>query len=251
MKTEIEKFNGLAERRLVLIALINEYTSKGLGNCQNVAELKKELAAINFDRYKDKYPSYIFFTDEAFDEIVKRNKLTISNIENYTGHIPNSCFEIVKTENIKEWDFREDVYYMKFRFICFEYNNSNEMIISASLTKKEHMYVISEKDSALIARFIVEKIYGSWDVFGPKLYGEKYLNHTFNYSNLYKTSLEFKTIDHHEYEGLFIAAPDIHIKKSNIEKIPLISKVFPAPVQKDPIIFRYVKDGILVITFWE
>jgi hypothetical protein len=104
METAITKMELLTARSLMILSLIGEYTAKGLGNCQNVATLKEELAQICFDGYKDKYPAYLFFTDEQFDEIIKRNELTVSNIEAYTGYIPDECFKAVQNENIDKED---------------------------------------------------------------------------------------------------------------------------------------------------
>ncbi|MDR1339859.1 MAG: hypothetical protein LBK58_07405 [Prevotellaceae bacterium] len=65
---------------------------------------------MDYDRYKSKYPTYLFFTDEAFNEIVKRNKLTVSTFETYTGHVPERCVEAVLNENIDKEDIRPSKY---------------------------------------------------------------------------------------------------------------------------------------------
>jgi len=85
MESIIEKSkSAMLARRILIMSMIQEYTAKGLGNCQNVVELKNELAQINYDKYKEKYPTYLFFSDEQFEKIVESNNLVISNIEAYT-----------------------------------------------------------------------------------------------------------------------------------------------------------------------
>jgi hypothetical protein len=103
MDTTIKEFTELKPE---LMRKIGQLEKAGFMNCQNKRDLLKQINDMNYDRYKSKYPTYLFFTDEAFDEIVKRNKLTVSTLETYTGYVPERCIEDVLNENIDREDMR-------------------------------------------------------------------------------------------------------------------------------------------------
>jgi hypothetical protein len=273
METAVTKAGLLIARRLVILSLIEEYEAKGLGNCQNVATLKQELAQITFDKYKDKYPSYLFFTDEQFDEIVKRNGLVVSTIEAYTGFIPDTCFEAVKNENIDKEDLRD----AGVGEILISYRHPGGYSSTGMsketypdfdsrlkyLRKIEHgtkedferynlsrfrMNLIKHTGSAKVTKNptdlqILRFMYG--ETYNPKdrLYGTRAKDNT-------TIEIEFGEGD---LDKLHIAAPADKIDKSK-KKESKFFRAFSVTKQeqpKDPIVFRYVKDGVLVITFWK
>jgi hypothetical protein len=252
METAMANMESLIARRLVILSLIGEYTAKGLGNCQNVATLKKELAQISFDRYKDKYPAYLFFTDEQFDEVVKRNKLVVSDIEAYTGYIPDECFKAVQNENIDKEDVRENEY-----DYCIERRKGYFITTSNFEADADVIKKLKEaKDNIEI-----EDIISIFTYQGKVLSREEWMRRLWRFtddtSDIPLSALEYnrsvssvsirETLKSKNYELLFIAAPETYIKDIPVSKI---SRIFKVTQPQDPIIFRYVKDGVLVITFW-
>ena len=180
MKTEIKNIENQLARRILLMSMIEEYKLKGLGNTSNVVQMKNELAQINFDKYKEKYPSYLFFTDEQFDEIIKRNNIVISNIESYTGFIPDNCFEAVKNEHIDIRDYREDVYTVRIKikndFYYKDRYASREKVraeICVSVNKYDYNSIL-ENDKERISGIIIDRgdfnflqdVVGSLEPFG-------------------------------------------------------------------------------------
>jgi hypothetical protein len=244
METAITRGESLIARRLVIMSLIKEYEAKGLGNCQNAVTLKEELALIAFDKYKDKYPSYLFFTDEQFDAIVKRNKLVTSTIEAYTGHIPDECFEAVKNENIAKEDLRENTYSIKIESDESSNGNYSEGTVSESV-----FMALKKAGKEEIIRWVATQT------------GESYHQVEWRLCRTIYHSISDGLYDHTKllvygglksrFDGLHIAAPkrEMNIPKKFIEKLSLVSIASTQP--KDPIVFRYVKDGVLVITFWK
>jgi hypothetical protein len=234
----------LTARRIFIMALIEEYVAKGLGNCQNVATLKKELAQINFDRYKDKYPAYLFFSDEQFNDVVKRNKLVVSDISSYTGYIPDECFEAIQKENIAENDIRENSFSIKIE--SDEASNSNQYTSTVPQSVFEYLKKANKQE---IIHYIATQLKTSDYDIEWKLCRTIYSSisdELFSIAKLFVYgSLKSKN------DGLYIAAPktSMNIPKKIIEKLSLVSIAHGKP--KDPIVFRYVKDGILVITFWK
>ncbi|MDR0620252.1 MAG: hypothetical protein LBG17_10215 [Bacteroidales bacterium] len=162
---------------------------KGLSNCQNAKDLQWKIESFDYaeiqTRYNEKYPKYLFFHQGEFDEIVKRNHLIVSTIDNFTGFIPEHCLEDILNENVDEDDHRPVKYIIK--------NDQNRIILET-----EDIGYLQVLRTDLIK---TKKIY---------------------------------CFERQDYHQLYIAAPaeDLRIPAS------------------DPIVFRYVKGGILVITFW-
>jgi hypothetical protein len=252
METAITNMESLTARRLMILALIGEYTAKGLGNCQNVAMLKKELAQICFDRYKDKYPEYLFFTDEQFDEVVKRNELVKSTVEAYTGYIPDECFKAVQNENIDREDLRESTYMVK---IASSYDKGNWFtlrdVYSERLEKIKAMSVFELKK--YLEEVLFDDKFLSYREISEHLYGKDYF-YLSTRSELKRESeypLDISATLNKDYSDLYIACPEPMIDKGKQKrKITEYFKI-KSPEPKDPIVFRYVKDGVLVITFWK
>jgi hypothetical protein len=250
METAMANMESLIARRLVILSLIGEYTAKGLENCQNVATLKKELAQINFDRYKDKYPAYLFFTDEQFGEVVKRNKLVTSTVEAYTGYIPDECFKAVQNENIDREDLRENRYDIK---ITSSYSRRGFMLENINFEKLNEIKIMSAfKIIELIEKRKYNGRFFSYKEIKERLYGIDYseLSHYSQDMRERETSLDISATIRKDYSDLYIAGTKSMIDKSRQKR--KITEYFKIKRQatKDPIIFRYVKDGILIITFW-
>lgn len=242
---------------------IKEYEIAGFANCENVVQMRKQLAGLCYDKYKHKYPTYLYFSDEVFNDIIKKNKLIISTSETYTGNIPAECFEAIKNENISKEDFRADI---------------KKISIESSKTKKGFSYQDSEDNFEHIFHFRMQSIRdfdnSQIEDFYIKL--KRYQNIQVNdeemcyifygdntkYSYIYNSKRDFLDRERTRFyitietvcnnSALYIAAPAYQIDLSKKE-LPLIEKfktvVLPKP--KDPIVFRYVKDGVLVISFWE
>ncbi|MDR2685037.1 MAG: hypothetical protein LBB53_06620, partial [Prevotellaceae bacterium] len=257
--TALSKINELTAKAAVLAAMLSSYEEKGFKNCANVQQIKAELSQIQFDKYKDRYPNYLFFTDEQFEEIVKRNNLVISTSEAYTGEIPEHCWEAIQQENIDKEDIRENKYVAKitssktenwFTFDCNEIgkteisNFSKEDIENYILQNKFHYTDSPPGIYSRLTKYDVDRM----------LYGELYAK----YNSLHgsdkdecKFAITF-TINN-DYSQLYIAAPVSMIDKSKEKKLKIFEQfhITRQEQPKDPIVFRYVKDGILVITFWK
>jgi hypothetical protein len=250
METAITRRESLIARRLVIMSLIKEYEAKGLGNCQNVATLKQELGQITFDRYKDEYPSYLFFTDGQFDAIVKGDNLVVSNIEAYRGHIPDECFNAVKNENINKEDLRESIYTVEIK----SSRTGNGFTIRGVNSKKLERIKSSRRELEIeIGKTSFRGRHYMGHEVNELLYGEDYyiLGSFSKDARLKETEINIAATTDKDYGGLYIACPESMIDKSKQKR--KITEYFKIKGQapKDPIVFRYVKDGVLAITSWK
>ena len=227
---------------------LGKYERAGFTNCENALQIRKKIENLRFDKYKSQYPSYLYFTDDAFDEIIKRNNLVISNVEAYTGNIPDECLVAILNENIKDEDIRKNYYLYKIKLtynkswkyssgkFLIETENPNEIEILNIGNKNDIIFLICEKENI---RFnsLMEKMIG-------------YIDN----NSLYKYYIDDIEVDvelyyNKNYSDLMIACPKNMINKNFKKILNLFSRKIEAP--RDPIVFRYIKDGVLVITFWK
>ncbi len=103
-----EKKKLIQARILVLTQMVAEYERKGFKNCKAVVEAHREKQELKAEetriRYFEKYPNYLYLTDEEFNDVLKRNNLVVSEVERYVGDIPASCWEAIKNEKVDEED---------------------------------------------------------------------------------------------------------------------------------------------------
>jgi hypothetical protein len=233
----------------ILAERIKQYEDAGFTNCENVVKLRNKLSQMHYDKYADKYPGYLFFTDEQFDKIVQRNKLVISTCEAYTGSIPDNCFEAIKNEKIDPEDYR--ILSPQGKIIDVKVLGSNNTItVTPGKSVDIKNYISEDKSTEEIIRYISEY----QNDYGVYYSESEICKSLFNKSIGSLTpwdKLKIEYIYDNEKTGdmLHIAAPSHEIDKSkNIRTI--VKEVFTTKT-KDPIVFRYVNDGVLVITFWK
>jgi len=241
METALANRKDNSKRIAELLVLIAAYEAKGFFNCENVREAKGEIEKLNFDRYKDKYPNYLFFTNEQFDEIVKRNELVISTVEAYTGKVPDECLRAIQTEEIQS----EDVDKIRISFSAISSTTKNVFKFNGPLNEVKSL---GKKDiESIILRVYNDDISDTL----KSMYGKNYdTEYPFTNNRKIRENTEFE-IRYDNPSGLFIACPSNMIDKSIKFKDKIISFIVRQKQPTDPIVFRYVNDGVLVITFWK
>ncbi|MDR1594286.1 MAG: hypothetical protein LBS43_07380 [Prevotellaceae bacterium] len=232
METSLKRIENQIAQRGELQEKILQYEKAGFTNCENIRNLRKQVGTINFDRYKEKYPNYLFFTSEEFDEIVKRNKLTISTLETYTGHIPDHCLDAIINENVSIEDVNPT---LKFKISSL--NKRSTITISNSNYETFELF----KSPYSLIRFLREKNYD---------YNE-FLQESSDSGLMWDMKYEIEVLNEEKVNLLYIAAPESMIDNSKKRKSFFQKISFRVEPDPDPIVFRYVKDGILVITFWK
>jgi hypothetical protein len=222
------------------IALRGELSEKlealkdaGFPNCKNAQDLQRQIDEINFDRYKSKYPHYLFFTDNAFDEIVKRNKLVISDSGAYTGHIPDHCLDAIVNENIDENDIRQTKYKVtivssttkfSFSFNC----NAEERDAIRKWTKEnveQRLLQYGLDDEKLYSYKINEKLYSSDYAMWPTLYDSRRYECVFDIS-FTKATQEFSLL-YIEQKGMAMdTTPDPRFGLVKLYPASVLDEVF-------------------------
>lgn len=183
--------------------------------------LNEEQASV-IQYYKQKYPFYKFLTEAELERICNKYNLIYAPVKNYIKDIPEkNLIELEKGQRIEENDQKQNVY---------------------KITKIDTWYSRISKEQR---EKILNTEYSSYDIE----YERRVLKAAIGENGDFCRRYEYEEIN---YSGLFIAAPKSHFNikglKKNKKGFFSVQKFRLEP--KDPIVFQYVKGGIIVKTKW-
>jgi hypothetical protein len=204
-----------------------------------VVTTKEQAELINY--YKFTYPFLKFLTEDELNRICEKYSLIHAPTKNYIKEVPEkNLLDIEQSQGLKELDtcavrFRiigeDKVEFMKFLY---------------SIGKSDNEFSVGE-DLVLLNKFSKDYHYER------NLWG-------FNSSTwlfcLWEDAgrigkYNVREIQQIDKSGLFIAAPESHFNLKGLDKKSKhgFFEVFKTEV-KDPIVFRYVRGGVQVLTKW-
>lgn len=223
--------------RLDAIGFVNTPMSKKGFQVRKEAEEKtlkivksKEEAEL-IEGYKQRYPFLKFLTTDALNEICDKYGLIHAPVSAYIKDVPVQNLKDIERAQILFQSDREATVY---RIVPSEYYDDTPKEIKQIFDKGVFTYYnYLPNVSELLEHF--KKHYG---------YIGSYES---NYGRLFK----FGKLERQDRAGLFIAAPHNHFDLKGLSKKSKhgFFKVFTTEVN-DPIVFRYVKGGIQVLTKW-
>lgn len=217
--------------RLVTLGFVNSETVKKASEISSKRNVKlkekqvsQELANL-IKYYKEKYPLHKFLTAEELDRICNKYQLVYAPVDRYIKDIPEKNINDMFTmKKIEEKDTDTNYYKLVISIFWKDIPNNvkqwfNKSIFDESIVGKTEKQILS---------------------LCPIKHNSKYLWE--GDASLEKTNKS----------GLFIAAPKSHFNLEGLhkEKLGFFEKLIIKPEPKDPIVFQYVKGGILVITKW-
>lgn len=186
-----------------------------------VVESREQAELIQY--YRTTYPFMKFLTEDELERICKKYGLTHSFVSNYIKEIPeNNLSDIEKCQILKDEDYPQNVIYAKIDY-------HNHWMPGGFLS-------IWDKGFWSLPKIIKNKHFNGWsdaDTHITKKFGVRNDVYIVN-------SIKNFTIDK---QGLFICAPPSHFKNKSKFNISFTEV-------KDPIVFRYVRGGVQVITKW-
>jgi hypothetical protein len=161
--------------------------------------------------YAQKYPDMKFLTQDIFDSICKKYRLTVGSIENYTGDVPlDNLLEMKgKLRKIEEKDRAENI--MSITFIPDDFDNVSE---STTILVESRPYSVLK----------LEEMAGSLGYEYP--------------------SLTKRRISEIVRSEMMIACDRKLLKKKGYK---VLNKTVINP---DPIVFVNVKGGLLILSKW-
>lgn len=212
---------------------------------KEVVKSRAEAETINY--YKFTYPFLKFLTEDELNRICDKYKLIHAPVANYIKNVPKkNLLDIERAQALRECDAEETVYRFKLKW---KIEKENELAFLSALGKTEPLFTRNELHS-LVVKFYNRYGADSWVPKHGVIQSTAFWVITerlpgVNQSSLYE---EYITIDK---SGLFIAAPPSHFNLDGLSKKSKYGffNVFKQEI-KDPIVFRYVRGGIQVITKW-
>lgn len=209
--------------RLKSVGFVNTPTAKK-GNDAKHKLVKSRYEAELIEYYKTNYPFMKFLTEAELNRICKKYGLVHNSVWNYIGEVPTkNLTDIENAQPRNKQDNPEDLIY------CEITKDGSFMILPG--TKWPSIW---ESEWYKIPNRIDGKHFDS--VFRAN----DYLRDKFGFKNEY---LVGSVSNYHEdRQGLFICAPKSQFKgrKFAVSFVEV----------KDPIVFRYVRGGVQVITKW-
>lgn len=181
--------------------------------------LEKEAELVQY--YQQTYPFLKFLKEEQLDAICKKYNLIYAPVANYIGDVPEKNLrEIEQAQPLKKEDTLEDRYFFKLERATF-------------VSGDKEMYELCKEG------IIVEKRERFFEYKGKRL------------DRLFKLGLDFiYECERMDNIGLFIAAPQSQFNLNGLKNENLGFFKTEKIVPKDPIVFRYVRGGIQVLSKW-
>lgn len=184
------------------------------------------------EHYKQSYPFQKFLTEEELDRICAKYSLIYAPVSTYKKDVPEkNVRDIENAPSLKRDDTASVL--VQIEYIKFWYNEVDDKI-KRLINKGTLLPLTYHSTSDMVFEENLKKYILSTGYTGNI---PKYLFTAIRYSQIKK-------------EGLFIAAPKSHFDLSGLKNKGKGWFNFEIREVKDPIVFRYVRGGIQVITKW-
>lgn len=226
-----EKMQAKANR-LIALGFVNSQPVKWVSQ-NSLVKTREQAELIRY--YKQTYPFQKFLTIGELDRICSKYNLVYANASNYLKDVPEkNITEIEKSPLLNSSDLPQIRLIIKTTSTYYE----------ASKEKVEDI-ILTDKDAIKYNNITFDS--GKWDLVNKVDCEMRGIESP--------TSSDYRIMAHsctkENYDGLFIAAPKSHFDLKGLKKTGLFSfmKVQITEV-KDPIVFRYVRGGVQVLSKW-
>lgn len=222
--------------------------------------------------YKETYPFMKFLTVEELDRLCEKWDLIHASVDHYKEAIPIKNLEdIERAQKLLDVDKLNTKFQLQSKFNSYRSEFQN-LLHAIGI----HNYTITQKEVDALCIKYNGRIPDGWDkvVGGNGMWLWSAMNriietsvgqltstasadfermHTIRRATERMYSSQYDAVQVGESsDQLFIAAPKSHFNLDGLEKVGKYGfrKIFKMPEPKDPIVFRYVRGGIQVITKW-
>jgi hypothetical protein len=196
-------------------------------NNSPLIKTRKQAELIQY--YKQNYPFQKFLTEDELDKICKKYNLIHAPVSNYIKDVPEKNInEIESVSELKSVDFAKDDVWTKIL-----YGND---VLGISNIKAALLGLPTRIDNFEESHF---------------LYIDNYLRS--NYPSVSNRAYICRggEINKISKQGLFICAPKSHFNLTGLSKTSTFSfKSIIIAEPKDPIVFRYCRGGIQILSKW-
>lgn len=227
-----------------------------------IVKTKEQAELIRY--YKKNYPFNKFLTEDELHRICEKYNLVFAPVKNYKKDVPEKNIkEIEGRKLLSSSDLPDTRYVLKIDVNRMEIRKDYDKNLINKLKEGievsiEDIYIRTEKEGYYQHEYTSANFIEPVRKYREIIVGinlkeslHRFLNSKFNvdyftYSDTYK-------IESVNMEGLFIAAPQDHFDLKGLTKKGKFAfmnvEIFETK-PKDPVVFRYVKGGIQVLTKW-
>jgi hypothetical protein len=197
------------------------------GNKRILGEIKASVDII--EHYQKTYPFQKFVTEDQLDRICKKYGLIYAPVNHYLKDVPEKNIrEIENTPELRNGDYPSNKYHIKY----------TGKLKNGTTRKQKKLYRKG------ITAYIQP------DRWGEIRGASEFVNITGLNCHKYTSTDDWK-VNQISLNGLFIAAPKSHFDLNGLDQSSKFSfNLFTPVIDKDPIVFRYVKGGIQVLSKW-
>lgn len=233
----LTKARKLYKLGFVNTELVNKMTEITKRNKTQDRIIKKELElAKTIKKYSEIYPKCKFLTIEELNRICKKYGLVYAQVQHYTKTVPDENLKEIEENNPYLGDWAKPLVTHHVHWTLK--NKTSDGFLTSSDTKDWANPIIVEHEQ--------ERRYDSWDV-------ERLLRQTYRPDKMLEVKSDKCHVDIVDKSGLFIAAPKKHFNTDNLSfdgAHGLFSLKRKKVIKTDPVVFKFVKDGVLIITKW-
>jgi len=214
--------------RLTQIGFVNSPLAKQYKKSKSIIVETREQAEL-IEHYKFNYPFLKFLTIEEFDRICKKYSLIYASTECYIKDVPEKNIKDIEScQDLKRGDMATDLEYCILKPHTFGYGGS--FATSMDFRKRK----------------APKRINGQHFNWGGD--ADSYMKITYGFKQRWIVDSVSNFTENRQ--GLFIAAPKNHFDLKGRKQNGLGFFNVSIVEIKDPIVFRYVRGGIQVITKW-
>jgi hypothetical protein len=211
--------------------VLNQIIKKRNERDAAIAEANKEKArSERVLYYRKTYPDFKFLTQEQLDSICKKYNLIYASVKNYTGDVPDKNLKEIASATIRREDIKQNVTHVRVSDASFD---GGDAPFTFDIDEKPFEHYRINWDSPI------------WNAAYDEAKKRGYH---------WPASIKVKSFTTN-YAGFYIAAPKSHfaglggfVRKGFGFLQSKTWKLVSEP--KDPIVFRYVRGGVLIISKW-
>lgn len=216
--------------RLISVGFVNtELAVKHLAKSKKLVTGTEQAKLIEY--YRQKYPFNKFITEQELDRICKKYNLIYAPVANYKKDVPDKNLkEIEVCSKLANEDYPKNILKCKVVFSNFIISFGRDFL---SMWNKSWWIMPRTIDGNFRSTSAADEYYKN-----------KYGIAGVDYVTSVVRNIEINK------QGLFIAAPNSHFDLTGLQKEGLLNSTFTIVETKDPIVFRFVKGGVQIISKW-
>jgi hypothetical protein len=183
--------------------------------------------------YSQTYPFLKFLTEIELKRICKKYNLVFAPIDRYIKDVPlKNITEIEDAQKLKDFDIIREKKYVKVEKFCHGVPFKLKNILKSYIAYNPDVARQYSGNEYLLK--LAKEDYG---------YNGDYSGEIFNY----RSDIKIKSVN---VDGLFICAPKNHFDLKGLSNEGGFGFLKVSIIKNDPIVFRYCRGGVQVITKW-